>query len=42
MHNNKRISPSFLFQIDTTEKAVVVAKCDHLTNLKFSKSRFYA
>ena len=42
MHNKKRISPSLLFQIKKKKKAVVVAKCDHLTNLKFSKSLPYA
>ena len=40
--NKERFPQDFMFQLDDAEKAEVVAKCDHLTNLKFSKSLPYA
>ncbi len=40
--NKERFPQDFMFQLDDAEKAEVVAKCDHLTNSKFSKSLPYA
>jgi hypothetical protein len=34
--NPERFPPDFLFQLTATEKAEVVASCDHLSKLKFS------
>jgi len=36
--NRKRFPEDFVFQLDTDEKSEVIAKCDHLRNLKFSKA----
>ena len=36
--NIKRFPPDFLFQVTGAEKAEVVANCDHLQALKFSKA----
>ena len=35
--NRDRFPPDFLFQLTPAEKAEVVANCDHLQKLKFSK-----
>jgi ORF6N domain len=35
--NSERFPQDFMFQLDTVEKAEVVANCDHLNKLKFSK-----
>lgn len=40
--NRKRFPADFLFQLTPQEKAEVVANCDHLQNLKFSKVLPYA
>jgi hypothetical protein len=40
--NITRFPPDFMFQISDEEKQEVVAKCDHLTKLKFSTSNPYA
>ena len=40
--NNSRFPPDFVFQLNQKEKAEVVANCDHLARLKFSKARPYA
>lgn len=40
--NRDRFPEDFMFQLTAAEKAEVVANCDHLTNLKFSKSLPYA
>ncbi len=34
--NRNRFPPDFMFQLTKKEKAEVVAKCDHLSKLKFS------
>ena len=34
--NSSRFPPDFMFQLSETEKAEVVANCDHLVRLKFS------
>jgi hypothetical protein len=34
--NKNRFPVDFMFQLTSEEKAEVVAKCDHLTNLKYS------
>jgi hypothetical protein len=34
--NSNRFPPDFMFQLTETEKAEVVANCDHLSRLKFS------
>jgi hypothetical protein len=34
--NCERFPPDFMFQLTRTEKAEVIAKCDHLKRLKFS------
>ena len=40
--NADRFPPDFLFQVSETEKSEVVANCDHLSRLKFSKARLNA
>jgi ORF6N domain len=40
--NKERFPIDFMFQLDATEKTEVVANCDHLAKLKFSKSLPYA
>jgi hypothetical protein len=40
--NRNRFPADFLFQLTAAEKAEVVANCDHLTKLKFSKALPYA
>jgi hypothetical protein len=40
--NRDRFPPDFLFQLTAAEKAEVVANCDHLQKLKFSKVLPYA
>lgn len=40
--NNERFPADFMFQLTSTEKKEVVANCDHLSNLKFSKTNPYA
>lgn len=40
--NRERFPADFLFQLNATEKAEVVANCDHLQKLKFSKVLPYA
>jgi ORF6N domain len=40
--NKERFPLDFMFQLDSAEKAEVVANCDHLAKLKFSKSLPYA
>jgi hypothetical protein len=40
--NRERFPDDFMFQLDTAEKAEVVANCDHLAKLKFSKVLPYA
>jgi hypothetical protein len=40
--NTDRFPEDFLFQLTAEEKAEVVANCDHLTRLKFSKTLPYA
>jgi predicted transcriptional regulator len=39
--NKERFPLDFMFQLDEVEKAEVVANCDHLGKLKFSKSLPY-
>jgi hypothetical protein len=34
--NRRRFPPEFVFRLSATEKAKVVADCDHLRNLRFS------
>jgi ORF6N domain-containing protein len=36
--NSDRFPDDFMFQLTADEKAEVIAKCDHLQNLKFSKA----
>ena len=36
--NKERFPKDFMFQLSPEEKIEVVAHCDHLTKLKFSKS----
>ncbi len=36
--NRTRFPEDFVFQLTAEEKAEVVAKCDHLSNLKYSKA----
>ena len=36
--NTERFPEDFLFRLTATEKAEVIANCDHLQNLKFSKA----
>ena len=40
--NKERFPEDFMFQLSTDEKSEVVAKCDHLEKLKFSKALPYA
>ncbi|MBK9990242.1 MAG: ORF6N domain-containing protein [Verrucomicrobia bacterium] len=40
--NVKKFPEDFMFQLTPEEKAEVVAKCDHLKNLRFAKSLPYA
>ena len=40
--NRDRFPGDFMFQLDAAEKAEVVANCDHLAKLKFSKVLPYA
>lgn len=40
--NKERFPIDFMFQLNEVEKAEVVANCDHLAKLKFSKSLPYA
>jgi hypothetical protein len=40
--NRSRFPEDFIFQLTTEEKAEVVANCDHLSKLKFSKTLPYA
>jgi hypothetical protein len=40
--NRDRFPEDFIFQLSAEEKAEVVANCDHLSNLKFSKTLPYA
>jgi hypothetical protein len=40
--NQQRFPEDFMFQLTTVEKEEVVTICDHLDNLKFSKSLPYA
>jgi hypothetical protein len=40
--NRDRFPEDFMFQLDSQEKAEVVANCDHLAKLKFAKSLPYA
>ena len=40
--NRERFPADFLFQLSPAEKAEVVANCDHLQKLKFSKTLPYA
>jgi hypothetical protein len=40
--NKERFPEDFMFQLNAAEKSEVVAKCDHLEKLKFSKSLPYA
>ena len=40
--NRERFPADFLFQLTLDEKAEVVANCDHLRNLKFSKALPFA
>ena len=40
--NKKRFPADFMFQLSTDEKQEVVANCDHLAKLKYSKTLPYA
>jgi len=40
--NKNRFPADFMFQLSAEEKAEVVANCDHLSRLKFSKALPYA
>ena len=40
--NADRFPEDFLFQLTQSEKGQVVANCDHLSRLKFSKTCSYA
>ena len=40
--NARKFPEDFVFQLSAEEKAEVVAKCDHLRNLRFAKSLPYA
>jgi len=40
--NRQRFPEDFMFQLSAEEKAEVVANCDHLSNLKFSKALPFA
>lgn len=39
--NRKKFPEDFMFQLNTKEKTEVVAKCDHLKNLKYSPNLPY-
>jgi len=38
----RRFPDNFVFRLTTAEKTEVVARCDHLANLKYSKSLAFA
>jgi len=40
--NSQRFPSQFMFKLTTKEKSEVVASCDHLKNLKYSKTNPYA
>ena len=40
--NKDRFPEDFMFQLSIEEKAEVIARCDHLEKLKFSKARPFA
>ena len=40
--NYRRFPEDFMFQLNRREKSEVVANCDHLSGLKFSRTRPYA
>ena len=40
--NRDRFPEDFMFQLNAAEKTEVVAKCDHLAKLKFSRTHPYA
>ena len=40
--NKSRFPKDFMFKLTSDEKSEVVAKCDHLANLKYSKTLPYA
>ncbi len=40
--NKKRFPEDFMFQLTQTDKDEVVANCDHLQKLKFSRTHPYA
>ena len=40
--NQQRFPSDFMFQLSSIEKQQVVAKCDHLANLKYSSNNPYA
>jgi hypothetical protein len=40
--NQQRFPRDFIFELMPAEKAELVAKCDHLSNLKYSKAMPYA
>ena len=40
--NRDRFPADFMFQLSAEEKAEVIANCDHLSNLKFSKALPFA
>ena len=40
--NRERFPEDFMFQLSSTEKIEVVANCDHLSKLKFSRNLPYA
>lgn len=40
--NSERFPTDFMFQVTSTEKQEVVAICDHLSTLKFSRTNPYA
>ena len=40
--NKKRFPKDFMFRLTSDEKSEVVANCDHLSKLKYSKTRPYA
>ena len=40
--NKERFPDDFMFQLNADEKSEVIAKCDHLEKLKFSKALPFA
>lgn len=40
--NKERFPKDFMFQLNTSEKQELVANCDHLSVLKFSRTNPYA